>query len=382
MADFSFRISPNIMLGSYTTSRLGEFALQYGKRFMLILDPILKDVKSHEKVIQSLKDRDVDFFIFDELMEGATTKTVQQALSLARESHIQGIIGVGGGRAINVSRTLAAIYNENDEVYNFIEGKPVSSEPLPLICLPTTTRDPFIFTDTIPLTDSRSSQIKLIKAKNGLCKMVIFDPNMTASLTTNQTESMTIESLCLATEAYLSQKANFFSDMVAEKAVEILGYATDTNHSLTITTPTEELLSEGGCMASLASATSSIGVATLLALCINARFKTSRSLVTSILFPYIIEDSAKFKSERMAKITQLLNTAPKNGTPEECAAALAENIRQRLAKANLPARLKDLNISIEQLALAAEDAGKLDFINSLPRSMTSDDLFSLIKLAF
>jgi len=34
------------------------------------------------------------------------------------------------------------------------------------------------------------------------------------------------------------------------------------------------------------------------------------------------------------------------------------------------------------LALAAEDAGKLDFINSLPRSMTSDDLFSLIKLAF
>lgn len=382
MADFSFRISPNIMLGSYTTSRLGEFALQYGKRFMLILDPILKDVKSHEKVIQSLKDRDVDFFIFDELMEGATTKTVQQALSLARESHIQGIIGVGGGRAINVSRTLAAIYNENDEVYNFIEGKPVSSEPLPLICLPTTTRDPFIFTDTIPLTDSRSSQIKLIKAKNGLCKMVIFDPNMTASLTTNQTESMTIESLCLATEAYLSQKANFFSDMIAEKAVEILGYATDTNHSLTITTPTEELLSEGGCMASLASATSSIGVATLLALCINARFKTSRSLVTSILFPYIIEDSAKFKSERMAKITQLLNTAPKNGTPEECAAALAENIRQRLAKANLPARLKDLNISIEQLALAAEDAGKLDFINSLPRSMTSDDLFSLIKLAF
>jgi len=370
------------MLGSYTTSRLGEFALQYGKRFMLILDPILKDVKSHEKVIQSLKDRDVDFFIFDELMEGATTKAVQQALSLARESHIQGIIGVGGGRAMNVSRTLAAIYNENDEVYSFIEGKPVSAEPLPLICLPTTTRDPFIFTDTIPLTDSRSSQIKLIKAKNGLCKMVIFDPNMTASLTTNQTESMTIESLCLATEAYLSQKANFFSDMIAEKAVEILGYATDTNHSLTITTPTEELLSEGGCMASLASATSSIGVATLLALCINARFKTSRSLVTSILFPYIIEDSAKFKSERMAKVTQLLNTAPENGTPEECAAALAENIRQRLAKANLPARLKDLNISIEQLALAAEDAGKLDFINSLPRSMTSDDLFSLIKLAF
>ena len=382
MADFTFRISPNIILGSYTTSRLGEFALQYGKRYMLILDPILKDVKSHEKIIQSLKDRDIEFFVFDELTEGATTKAIQQALNLARQSHIQGIIGAGGGRAIQVSRALAAIYNETDEVYAFMEGTPISADPLPLICLPTTTRDPFIFTDTIPITDSRSAQIALLKAKNGLCKMVVFDPNMTATLTTNQMESMTIESLCLATEAYLSQRANFFSDMIAEKAVEILGYATDTNHSLTITTPKEELLSEGGCMASLASATSSIGVATLLASCINARFKTNRSLVAAILFSHIIEDCAKFKSERVAKLTQLLNTAPENGTPEECAAALAENVRQRLAKANLPARLKDLNISIEQLALAAEDAGKLDYINSLPRSMTSDDLFSLIKLAY
>ena len=382
MADFTFRISPNIILGSYTTSRLGEFALQYGKRFMLILDPILKEVKSNDKITQSLKDRNIDFFVFDELSEGATTKTIQQALSLARQSHIQGIIGVGGGRAINVARTLAAIYNENDEVYPFVEGQPVSAEPLPLICLPTTTRDPFVFTDTIPVTDSRSAQIKLVKAKNGLCKIVLFDPNMTATLTTNQTESMTIEAMCLATEAYLSHKANFFSDMIAEKAVEILGYATDENHSLTITTPTEELLSQGGCMASLASATSSIGVASLLALCINARFKTSRSLVTSILFPHVIEDCAKFKSEHIAKLAQLLNIAPENSAPEECSAALAENVRQRLAKANLPARLKDLNISIEHLALAAEDAGKLDYINSLPRSMTSDDLFSLIKLAY
>jgi alcohol dehydrogenase len=135
-------------------------------------------------------------------------------------------------------------------------------------------------------------------------------------------------------------------------------------------------------MASLASATSSIGVASLLALCINARYRTSRSLVTAILFPHIIEDCAKFKSDRVAKLLQLLNTASQNGSPEECAKAFADDIRQRLAKANLPARLKDLNISIEQLALAAEDAGKLDYINSLPRSMTSDDLFSLIKQAY
>ena len=49
---------------------------------------------------------------------------------------------------------------------------------------------------------------------------------------------------------------------------------------------------------------------------------------------------------------------------------------------NIPARLKDLSLSIEQLALAAEDAGELDLMNSLQRSMTTDDLFELIKKAY
>ena len=60
----------------------------------------------------------------------------------------------------------------------------------------------------------------------------------------------------------------------------------------------------------------------------------------------------------------------------------AENIRQRLAKANLPVRLKELSLSIEQLALAAEDAGQLDLVNTLQRSMSADDLFELIKQAY
>jgi alcohol dehydrogenase len=62
--------------------------------------------------------------------------------------------------------------------------------------------------------------------------------------------------------------------------------------------------------------------------------------------------------------------------------ALAEYVRQHIAKANLPARLKDLNVSIEQLSLSAEDGGELDLITTVQRSMTSDDLFDLIKQAF
>ena len=57
-------------------------------------------------------------------------------------------------------------------------------------------------------------------------------------------------------------------------------------------------------------------------------------------------------------------------------------MRQKIAKVDIPARLKDLSLSIEQLALAAEDAGQLDLINNLQGSMTTDDLFEIIKKAY
>ena len=59
-----------------------------------------------------------------------------------------------------------------------------------------------------------------------------------------------------------------------------------------------------------------------------------------------------------------------------------DDIRRRLALAGLPTRLKDLGLSIDQLVPAAEDAAALDLMNYIPRAMSSDDLFDLIKQAY
>lgn len=373
MADLIFRISPNIVLGSYTSTRIGQFAKDYGSRFMVILDPNLKESGISDKILQSLDERNIDYFTFNEIPTCADTKTIEAALSLAKESHAQAIIAVGGGKAINCGRAVSSIFNSTKTIHDIIdsETQTVIGNPMPMLALLTTSRDPFVYTNRVPVVDSRSKKIKLLKCQNEICKITVFDPNLFSSLTDNQNAAMELETMCLCVEAYSSQKATFFSDMLVEKATEILGYALNETESLAMTTPQEVLLGQAGCMASLASGSSSLGAASLLALSINSRFGISRSLIAAILLPYVIEDVKNFKSEKLEKLEKLMNVSN-----------LAENMRSRLAKANLPTRLKDLNISVEQLALAAEDAGELDLINSLPRSMTADDLFELIKTAY
>lgn len=383
MADFIFKISPNIVLGSYTANRLGQYALEYGQNFMVIMDPVLKESGTSEKVLNSLKEKNVEYFVFDEVPNCADTETLSNTLKLAQDAKVHGIIAVGGGRVLSLGKAVCAVYYENKNVYDFIDDQMVpGNRMLPLICVPTTNRDSFLFTDRTMVTDSRSSKAKLIKTQNGLCRLVLWDPNLQIALTEKQVEIMAVEALGFAVEGYLSQKATFFSDMIIEKAVQLLSYALDGAPSLSITTPQEVLLAQGGCMASLGAASSSYGAAHLLSVAINSRYKVSRSLSMAILLPYIIEDAATFRADKLAVLAKLLRACEKDATPAEASAALAEYVRNKIAKVNIPARLKDLSLSIEQLALAAEDAGELDLINNLQRSMTTDDLFEIIKKAY
>lgn len=382
MADFIFKISPNIILSSYGYARLGQYAKDYGSKFIVIIDPLMKEFSIADKITQSLTDRKIEFFVFDEFTDGATSDAVSRALALAREGYVHGVIAVGGGKALHIGQAVAALYNEQHDLYDYIDGAVPTSGALPLICVPTTPRETFIYTQNIPVCDSRSRQIKMLSVPRPLCKLSLIDPSLMSMLTENQRLSMAMETVCLAVEAYISQKSSFFSDMLAEKSMELLVSALDGPASLEVTTPAEELLAQGGFMASLAAASSAPGMCTLLALAINSRFKISTSLVSDVLLPFFLEDAGNYKSARILRLAQIFRAADKDMSEADGVKALEENIRIRMAKINLPSRLKDLGISLEQLALAVEDAGQLPLMSSLSRSMTSDDLFAIVKAAF
>ncbi|MBO5825884.1 MAG: iron-containing alcohol dehydrogenase [Treponema sp.] len=382
MGDFAFRITPNIILGSYTLSRLPQQVMEWGTRFMIIADPVLNEFGTIQKITQSFTDRKIEHFVFSEISEGNTSQLAKRALALAKEAHVHGIIAIGGSKALNIGRIVAAFFNEIHDFNNFVDGALPTTSPIPCICVPTIFSTPFIFTNEIPIKDSRNNQLKLMKVQNNLCKLVLVDPNLMLTLTQNQKSTIAIEVMSMAIEAYLSQKANFFSDMFVEKGLELLAYALDGSPSLDITTPEEILLAQAGIMISLASASSSLGLSSLLAMTINSRYQINKSLVSSILLSYSLEDAANFKSVQIEKLSHIMRVVPKEITGPEAVKMFIDNIRQRIAKANLPTRLKDLQLSMEQLSLVAEDAGQIDIITKLPRSMSTDDIFDFIKNAY
>ena len=178
MSDFIFKISPNIMLGSYLTARLGQFVKEWGTKYMLILDPDLQDFDIGDKIQNSLTERKIDFFVFNDLPVTPDSSDVERALKLAREAHVHGVIVAGDTKTANIARAVCALYNEVHDLYDYMDGAVPTSAPLPLINIPTTMRDAFLFTDKTPIIDARNRKTKVLKTQAGLCKLALFDPNI------------------------------------------------------------------------------------------------------------------------------------------------------------------------------------------------------------
>lgn len=382
MADFVFRVAPNILLGTYTLTRLAQFASTWGSNYMLIIDPVLKEYDVISKIQANLAEKQIQNFIFDEIPTAATSETLTQALQLARGAHIHGVIAVGGTKALSLGRAVASLYNETNNIYDYIEGAQPFSAALPFIQVPSMLRDTFMFADRAPVIDARNRSIKLMKTQNGICKACIIDPTLFLTLTQNQTDSMLLHTLSLAIEGYISTKASFFSDTLLEKAIQLLHYALDGANSIAMQTPKDILIAQGGCMASLGVGTSFPGVTSAIALTVHARYKISQSLVSAILLPYVIEEFLNSRIDRFANIARIMELSTDVTSPAVAVQSLIENIRSRIAIANLPARLKDLGLTIEQLVPAAQDASQLEIMNYVPQALTADDLFNLIKKAY
>lgn len=397
MGDLLYKISPSVVLGNFTMNKLPQYVKEYGNRFIVVIESSFKTNTLGEQLFKNLADHKVEHFIYDNTDEGAITKNIEYALKLSREARIDGVIAIGTTQTLLLGAVIAALFNDDRSIYDIIDANALlATKPLPLICVPSTIRVPYIFTPYTPLIDARTRQTKLLKTQKDLCRLVLWDSELATLLPDTVKFSTCIETLSLAIEASISQKTSFFSDMFAKKSVELLSYAINGSDTLQVTTPKNLLMMQSGFLSSIAVATSSVGVASLLSLVCNARYGTSMSTVSSIIFPHIVKDAMTFKAQKITELVSIFN-ARKALDPSMSEASnvkvgdvaaqtkmvddFVEDIQNRLGEEDIPTKLQFLNLSVDKLALIAEDAAALDIVNTLPRSMTSDDLFEILKNA-
>lgn len=384
MIDFVFNLSPKIISGIDVLLSLGEAVSPYGSRFMLIQDSSFKDIELVVKIKQSLEQKGLKLFSFDVIKKSPDTETVLRVLKLAEAAHIDAVVVLGDVVTCSVAKAVALLYNEKKSIYNYLEGEPVTEKSLPLIQIPTTCNNPFLFANSVYITDSRNRKVSALKCRENISPIAVFDSNIFKTASLNQMREMILSSISVATDAYISRRSNFFSDALLKKALHLLSLALDAENNSSLGKTIEEIVTQCAVLMSIALGTSSPGLATAIATVGNGRYDIAFSSFLPIMLPQILRDSISSNLQKVAEIVSLFekdNTVLESDL-ETVALRGIETISKKLLNSELPAKLGSLDLAMDDLSAMAEGVLMIDFINYIPRSLASQDILEILKNAY
>ena len=112
------------------------------------------------------------------------------------------------------------------------------------------------------------------------------------------------------------------------------------------------------------------------------RFLAPKSWVATILLPYVLEFSINVRGDRIAHIARLLGEDISDATPVEAPQRAIEAVRRLISSLNLPSRLREFDIGLDEMIEVAGTARSFDMMNYLPRVVSTEDIYEMIKAAY
>ncbi len=138
MPDILFHVPARVVFGLDTVNRIGQVVAEHGERAFLVTEAILYEGKLINRVQDILEKKGVQHIVFDEVVPNATSTTVDDGVTLARGSHADVIIGLGGVRTLSIARCIAMTAPGSHDMDEFLSGIQPPGDPLPYIEVPTT----------------------------------------------------------------------------------------------------------------------------------------------------------------------------------------------------------------------------------------------------
>jgi len=190
---------------------------------LIITDRMMVDLGYAGRISAALAEHGIEVDVFSDTVPEPTVASIQAGVWTAREGGYDGIIALGGGSPIDSAKAIGILAKFGGVMRDYKFPRNVTEMGLPIIAIPTTAGTGSEVTRFTIITDELTDEKMLCVGAGFMSLAALVDYELTLSLPPRVTADTGIDALTHAIEAYVSKKANLFSDAQALAAMRLIG---------------------------------------------------------------------------------------------------------------------------------------------------------------
>jgi len=249
--EFGFHMPVDLIFGTGAVSNnakklvLGSKALIVTGRNSARISGALDDV------VSVLTSENIDYYVFDGVMNNPTLENVSKGASFGRENGADFIIAIGGGSPMDAAKAIAALMTNDMNPIDLISTVP-KNQSLPIAAIPTTSGTGSEVTPYSILTVHSMNTKKNFYSPSSFPRVAFADPAYTYSLPYEITLDTAFDAFSHLLESYLSKRSNYFNDVIAIEGMKAFAECMDALNTGEITEKTRESLMYSSCLGGVA----------------------------------------------------------------------------------------------------------------------------------
>ncbi len=223
---FSLARVPRVIFGTGTLEELPDLAAGYGRRILLVTGAkSFAESPRADRLREQLIKRGTDICHFPVAGEPSPS-LIDEAASRMKGSGISLVTGIGGGSVMDAGKAISAMLTVDGSVTDYLEVVGSREHPgskVPFIAVPTTSGTGSEATRNAVISQVGKGGFKRsLRHDNFVPDIALIDPDLTMSCSPEITAAAGMDCFTQLAEAYLSTKANGFTDALAMQGMEAI----------------------------------------------------------------------------------------------------------------------------------------------------------------
>ena len=378
----AFKIANKLITGQAAIEQLAaELTRLNVNNPLIVTDAILVKSGTVDLALAQLGGR--RYGIFDRVKPEPEISIVEDCTRAYRDGGHDGLIGLGGGSAIDIAKGVAAFAGHEGPLAELFGVDLVKRKGPALIAIPTTAGTGSEVTNVAIFSDKEAQLKKGIVSDYLLPDVALVSPIMTLTCPRSVTAASGVDALVHAVESYLSVNASPITDAIALGAIKLIARALPKAYANPANLQAREDMATASLMAGMAFGNAGVGAVHALAYPLGGRFNIAHGVSNALLLPYVMAWNKMACVERFRDIAEAMGVRVAELSDKDAADLAVKAMTDLCAAVDIPSGMRSFNVPEDAIPAMAEEASKIDrLMRNNPRKLTAADIEKIYRAAY